>query len=136
LAVHKRIVDDGRKEIDGLDDGQILGQLIDAGIIVRAGADQEIRIIAWGKVAQNLRDALRGQLPCSAGARSVIDQTLFSTKKQHAAFSLWPGCAKPQAACIAPCLTFSFSFGRRLCRSPIVHRGTASFSAWNKAIPH
>jgi hypothetical protein len=68
LAVHKRIVDDGRKEVDGLDDGQILGQLVDAGIIVRAGADEEIGIVAGGKVAQDLRDALRGQLPCSAGA--------------------------------------------------------------------
>jgi hypothetical protein len=68
LAVHKWIVDDGRKEIDGLDDGQLLGQLVDAGIIVGAGADEEIGVIAGRKVAQNLRDALRGQLSCSAGA--------------------------------------------------------------------
>jgi hypothetical protein len=73
LAIYERIVDDGRKEIDGLDDGQLLGQLINPGIVVGAGADEEIGIVAGGKVAQNLRDALGGQLPCSAGARGVID---------------------------------------------------------------
>jgi hypothetical protein len=55
---------------------------------VGVGADEEIRIVAGGKVAQDLRDALGGQLPCSAGARSEIDQTFLSAKKQHAAFSL------------------------------------------------
>jgi hypothetical protein len=87
LAVDIRIVDDRRKEIDRLDDGQIFCQLIDARVVVRASADQKIRIIAGWKVAQDLRDALGGQLPCSAGTRCVIDQTFFLPKEQHDAFS-------------------------------------------------
>jgi hypothetical protein len=85
LAVDVGIVDDRRKEVDGLDDGQLLRQLIDPGVVVGLGADQEMRIVAARKVAQNLRDALGGQLPSSAGARSVVEQTFFPTKKQHTA---------------------------------------------------
>jgi hypothetical protein len=54
---------------------------------VGLGADQEMGIVAARKVAQNLRDALGGQLPSSAGARCVIEQTFFPAKKQHTALS-------------------------------------------------
>jgi hypothetical protein len=50
---------------------------------VRASADEEIGIVAGRKVAQDLRDALGGQLPRSASARSIVDQTFFPAKKQH-----------------------------------------------------
>jgi hypothetical protein len=60
LAVHKRIIDVGRKEIDRLNDGQIFGQLINTGVVVCTGADQKVRVVAGRKVAQNLRDALGG----------------------------------------------------------------------------
>jgi hypothetical protein len=50
---------------------------------VGVGADEETRIVAARKVAQNLRDALRGQLTRSAGAGSIVDQSLFAAEKQH-----------------------------------------------------
>jgi hypothetical protein len=93
LSVHERIVDHGREKVDGLDDSQVLGQLIDTGVIVSVGADEEVGVVVGGKVAQNLRDALRGQLSRSASARGVIDQTFFSAKEQHVAFSLIAGPA-------------------------------------------
>ena len=43
-AVLVGVVDDGREEVDGLDDGQVLGQAVDAGIVVRLGADQKIGV--------------------------------------------------------------------------------------------
>ena len=96
LAVHERIVDHRRKEVDGLDEGQLLGQTIDTGVIVGVRADEEIGIVAAREVAQNLRDALRGQLSRSASARSVVDQTFFSAKKQHAALSQSPQNEPPR----------------------------------------
>jgi hypothetical protein len=51
---------------------------------MRAGADEEMGIVAGREVAQNLRDALGGQLTRSAAARGVIDQAFFLAKKQHA----------------------------------------------------
>jgi hypothetical protein len=50
---------------------------------MRAGADEEIGIVAGREVAQNLRDALGGQLPRSATARSKIHQAFFFARKQH-----------------------------------------------------
>jgi hypothetical protein len=100
LAVHIRIIDVGRKEIDRLDDGQIFGQPIDAGVIVRVGADQKVRIVAGRKVAQDLRDALGGKLACSAAARGKVDQTFFLPKKQHDAFSL-RNRLRPRAATLS-----------------------------------
>jgi len=48
LAVDVRIVDDGRKEIDGLDDGQVVGETINARVVVRLGADEQVRVADRG----------------------------------------------------------------------------------------
>jgi hypothetical protein len=50
---------------------------------MRFGADKQVRIVQLGKMAQDLRDALGGQLPRSAGARGVIDQALLLAEEQH-----------------------------------------------------
>ena len=91
MAVDEGIVDDRRKKVDGLDDGQILGQLIDTRVIVGVGADEEIGIVVAGKMAQNLRNALRGQLARSAGAGCIIDQTFLTAEEQHGAPSFRRG---------------------------------------------
>lgn len=87
LAVYEGIVDDRRKKVDSLDDGQVLGQLVDTGVVVGVRADEEMGIVIARKMAQNLRYALRGQLARSAGARSVVEQTFFAAEEQHGATS-------------------------------------------------
>src|SRR5262249_32970821 len=79
------IVDHRRKEVDGLNDGDLLGQLVDAGVVVRLGADQEVGIANAWYVTQHLRDVLSGHLARSAGAGGVIDQAcaFLATEKQH-----------------------------------------------------
>jgi hypothetical protein len=48
LAIDERIIDHRRKEVDGLDDGQIIGEPIDTGIVMRLGADEKVRVFVGG----------------------------------------------------------------------------------------
>jgi len=50
---------------------------------MRLCADEQVGVVYFWKVAQNLRDALRRQLARSARARSVVNQAFFSAKEQH-----------------------------------------------------
>ncbi len=60
LAVDKRVIHDRRKEIQCLDEGYLVGQAVDTGVVVRVGSDKEIRIFNFRQMAQNLRYPLRG----------------------------------------------------------------------------
>jgi hypothetical protein len=48
------VVHDGREKIDGLDEGNIIGQLIYPGIVQMVYAHQEIRMVGHWKLAQDL----------------------------------------------------------------------------------
>src|SRR5262249_32050465 len=86
LAVDVGVIDDGREEIDGLNERNVLRQLEDAGVVVRFGADKQVGITDFRQGAQNLREARGGQFPCSAGAGGVVDEALLSAEKQHEYF--------------------------------------------------
>src|SRR5262249_37094025 len=65
------------------DDGEVVGEFVDAGVVVRFGADEQVRVNDPRNVAQNLRNPLGGELACSAGTRSVVDQAFLPAEKQH-----------------------------------------------------
>jgi hypothetical protein len=83
LAVNERVVDHRREEVDGLDESNLVGEFIDASVVVRFGADEQVRVNDPRYVAQNLRNPLGGELACSAGTRSVVDQAFLPAEKQH-----------------------------------------------------
>lgn len=68
------IVDDRREEVDGLYEGEIVGNPIDGGVIRPVDPNEEIRVlcdVGSGQTAQNLRQLVRSELACSAGAVAV-----------------------------------------------------------------
>jgi hypothetical protein len=84
LPIDERIVYHWGEEIESLNERNLLGQLVDTGIVMRVGADKQVGIVLPRKVTQYLRDALRRQLASSASAGSVIDQASFLLpKEQH-----------------------------------------------------
>jgi hypothetical protein len=48
---------------------------------VRVGADEQIGVVDLAQVAQNLRDAPRGELAGSTRARGIIDQAFFAAEE-------------------------------------------------------
>ena len=76
LAEHVWIVDDRWKEVDRLDDGQFVRQLVDAGIVVGFSPDKHMSVGVLRQMAQNLSDPLRGNLAGSTRTRRVVCQTL------------------------------------------------------------
>src|SRR5581483_8760030 len=85
LAVDERVVDNGREEIDGLNDRNLLGQLVDTGVVVRVGADKEIGIADSWYATQDLRDPLGGYHARSTGARGEINEaaSFLAREKEH-----------------------------------------------------
>ncbi len=69
-----RIVDDGREEVDGLDQGQIVREPVDTRIVARADADENVRIRRWRQVAQDLRQVGGADFTCSTRAGRKLRQ--------------------------------------------------------------
>ena len=70
-----RVIDDRREEIDRLDEGEIIGQHEDAGVIVGLATDDEPGIGAHGKCAQRAREVARTQLGGSTRAAGERRET-------------------------------------------------------------
>jgi len=66
-----------------LHQGEIVPQLVDSRIVVRACAHQEVGIIAGRHESQDLRDAPGGQLACSTRAGGVVDEPFASAEPSH-----------------------------------------------------
>jgi hypothetical protein len=81
LAVHVGVVDNGWEEINGLDDGELVRETIDSRVVVGLRADEQVWIGDLWQVAQNLRNPLRRELACSAGARGVVDEAFLAAEK-------------------------------------------------------
>src|SRR5262249_55626181 len=81
LPVAVRVVDDRREKGGGLDDRQGLGELVDAGVVVRLGAHEEVGIVVGRQAAKNLRNPLGGELARSTRAGGVVDQTFLAAEK-------------------------------------------------------
>src|SRR5262249_7663621 len=81
LTVDERIIDDRWEEIDSLDDGDVVREAVHARIVVRLGADEQIRIGHFRQVAQDLRDPLSGELAGSTRTGSVVYQALLPAEK-------------------------------------------------------
>jgi hypothetical protein len=61
-------IDDRREEIDRLDERDFIRQAIDARVVGRGRADEDVWIVDGGKEAQDLRQKLGTELARSAGA--------------------------------------------------------------------
>ncbi len=70
-AEGERIVDDGGEEVDGLDEGTLRAQPVDARIIGRIEAYQHVRVGRIGQVAQNVVQNLWTQFRRSTGGLGV-----------------------------------------------------------------
>ena len=56
LAVGERVVDRGRDEVGGGDDGNLLVQLVDTGIIAGVKTNEQVGILVLGKAFQELTE--------------------------------------------------------------------------------
>lgn len=83
LTVDERVVDHGGKEVDGLNQREIGRNPVDARVVVRFGADEQVRVVLRGKVAQNLSDAAGGQFTRSPRARSIVCEPFAATEPTH-----------------------------------------------------
>ncbi len=80
----KRIVDDRRDKVDGLNDDSIVVEPICRRIIGGRGADQDRRIFDWGQLAQHLCQVLGTNLARSAAAARQLRQCdLFGHDVSH-----------------------------------------------------
>ena len=71
-----RVVDDRREEVGGLDDGQVLAQAVDGGVIAGRGADEEVGVGRLRQRLHNRGEQRRGHLaraPRAVGQRSELD---------------------------------------------------------------
>jgi hypothetical protein len=76
LAEVERVIDDGCKEVDGLDERAVGAQPVNAGVIERTGADEDVGVVVLrgGKLAQDLRQERLAQFGGSAGAGGELRQ--------------------------------------------------------------
>lgn len=56
LAVEIGVVHDGGEKIEGLDEGALVIEAIDGGVVGGGGTDEEIGVVDLGEAAQNLRE--------------------------------------------------------------------------------
>ena len=63
-----RVIHDGREEIDGLDERDIVGEAVDGGIVTRRDSDQQIGVANGRQIAQDLRELGGAEFGRSTGA--------------------------------------------------------------------
>ena len=68
LPERKRVVDYGREEVYGLDESEVVVEAVDCGVVRGADPDEQVRIVDWGQMAQDLRQVVRTELGGSASA--------------------------------------------------------------------
>jgi len=77
LAEVERVIDDGREEIDRLDERAVAAQPVDTGVVEGARADDDVAVVASrarGKPAQDLRQERLAQFGGSTGAAGELRQ--------------------------------------------------------------
>jgi len=80
LAVDEGIVDEGGEEVEGLDDGGVLVNAIDAGIAEVISPDEQVGIGKHRQVPHQLGGGPDGQFARSARAGAVVHQSFFASK--------------------------------------------------------
>ena len=90
LAVVVGIVHDRREEIHRLNDGQILAQLVDAGVVSRVGPVEKVRIAEGLKAAQRFSQVLRTQFRPSPARLDEAGEEDFSLRSSRQFFSPRP----------------------------------------------
>ena len=61
--------------VDGLDDGEAIGQLVDRCVVARVDPDEQLRVLHVRKVAQDLDEVLGIELTRSPGAGGEARET-------------------------------------------------------------
>jgi len=63
-----RVVHDGREDVHGLDEGEVVGEAVDRRVVDGARPHQEVRVAGNRQPAQDLRQVLRTEFGCSPRA--------------------------------------------------------------------
>ena len=81
LAVKVRVVDDGGEKIEGLDEGGLVVNTVNCGVIGTRGTDEEIGVGDVGEATQNLRQLGLAELGGSSSAGGQFCQAfdVFAT---------------------------------------------------------
>ena len=95
-----RVVGDGRKKIDRLHERQLVGDLIDRGVVAAVKADQQVRVFADADALEELRQHARADLRAAPGAFCKLRQFYF-------VFHVL--CSVPLISCI-PAISWSRPF--------------------------
>ena len=77
LAVGERVVDRGRDVVGGGDDGNLLGQLVDTGIIAGIKTNEQVGILVLGKAFQEFTEPDRVDFCCSSAGLGKALQGRF-----------------------------------------------------------
>jgi hypothetical protein len=78
-SVVERVVNDGREEVNGLDEREGLGETVNPRVVGGLDADNQIRVARNFQSAQNLGEFARREFSRSTGARDHLGQTHRST---------------------------------------------------------
>ena len=74
----KGVVGNGREEIHRQDEGRLIVDAVNGGVIARLGAHQQVRVGKLGKLAQDLYQVLQRNLGGSTGAVGKLGETDFA----------------------------------------------------------
>ena len=68
------VVNDGREEVQGLDQGPVAVHLVDAGVLVAHRPHQQVRVAMVTELMENLPEAPRRQLGGSTATGAIVRQ--------------------------------------------------------------
>jgi hypothetical protein len=75
LPVNVGVIDDGGEEVQRLNQRDVWGNTVDARVVVRFGADEQVGVAGLGEEAQNLSNTARRQFPRSPRTGGEIGQS-------------------------------------------------------------
>jgi hypothetical protein len=81
LAEEIGVVDDGREEVEGLDEGEIGGDAVNSGVVRAGGTNEKVGVLDVGDATQDLREFGLAELRGSPSARGHFGQAfdIFAT---------------------------------------------------------
>jgi hypothetical protein len=79
--VVERVVNDGREEVDGLDEGEVVRETVNPRVVGGLDADDQVRVARDVQTAQDLGEFARRELGRSTGARDHLCETHRSTSE-------------------------------------------------------
>lgn len=82
------VIDNGREEIEGLNEGEVVGQTVDRSVIGAGRADEEIGVVDVAEATQDLREFRLAELGGSSSARGEFGEA-FDIFTRHGLEGSW-----------------------------------------------